>query len=182
GELLPLAAAQPHLADELLESGRAVGLAFDATQDGLVGNHVESDRGFRITESNRGFTRINTDLMKKKTMGQGRCLQIAIHNPCSSASIRGCFYLRSRNLYQRPLHSTQTKNSRRVFPDSRTRCMVTIITSQPRAHTGRCTKGRTKPTSEEELELGLARVVPLQVRFTLERNLFTDMWKPTNAP
>ena len=36
GELLPLVAAQAHLADELLVSGRAVRLAFDVAQDGLV--------------------------------------------------------------------------------------------------------------------------------------------------
>ena len=40
GELLPLAAAQAHLADKLLESGRAVRLAFEVAQDGLVGDHV----------------------------------------------------------------------------------------------------------------------------------------------
>ena len=39
GELLPLLAAQGHLADELLESGRAVRLAFDVAEDGGVSNH-----------------------------------------------------------------------------------------------------------------------------------------------
>src|SRR5271165_2580581 len=46
GELLPLAAPQAHLADELLESGRAVGLAFDVAQDGLIGNHVRVTADF----------------------------------------------------------------------------------------------------------------------------------------
>ena len=40
GKLLPLAAAQAHLADELLESGRVVRLAFDVAQDGLVSEHA----------------------------------------------------------------------------------------------------------------------------------------------
>ena len=48
GELLALAASQGHLADELLESRRAVRLAFDVAQDGLVSEHVKIDRSFAV--------------------------------------------------------------------------------------------------------------------------------------
>ena len=52
GELLPLAAAQSHLADELLEAGRAVRLAFDLAEDGGVSDHGKS---------NHGLPRMSTD-------------------------------------------------------------------------------------------------------------------------
>ncbi len=40
GELLPLVATQGHLTDELLESSRAVRLAFDVAENGGVSEHV----------------------------------------------------------------------------------------------------------------------------------------------
>ena len=42
GELLPLLAAQIHLADQLLVARGLVGLAFNMPQDGLIGEHVFS--------------------------------------------------------------------------------------------------------------------------------------------
>ena len=41
GKLLAFASAQSHLADQLLESGRAVRLPFDVVQDGLISQHVK---------------------------------------------------------------------------------------------------------------------------------------------
>ena len=51
GELLPLLAAQIHLADELLVAGGVVRLAFDVPQDGLIGEHEISMRHPQNTAS-----------------------------------------------------------------------------------------------------------------------------------
>ena len=76
GELLALVAAQAHLADELLESGRAVRLAFDVAQDGLVSEHVH--RRFRGERDSWNFDRASASaLLVSVTLGALRANEIS---------------------------------------------------------------------------------------------------------